>query len=353
MAFLQNEYGMTPTEVVLAALDTIDRSHPDVLTLATAAVVAVNDASTAAVEAADRYNNLAGKVKELGTSYQRLLKDYEQAHGEVEELNTRLRAERTLRQRAEAARDQALAQSTAADAAVDEAQVHGLRAELAAAWADRDLYAGLLDAAEAERDAAIRARALLCAQLADLRPDTDEAAEPQLADTEQAPGSFAEVFTQAAHPLLAFTLDLDVTAALDAHPNAPAWRRRTADALATAAAYATAKATVRSAGHPPGPELADLAAFARDGGPEVALSLGAIASGESRRVGADPRFAAARIFAVPEQINPTGRTPMFAHIRIGGVQPPAPRMHYYDDTARTGQFVIGYLGPHLPSTRTN
>lgn len=227
----------------------------------------------------------------------------------------------------------------------------GTRRSPSAAWAERDLYAGLLDTAEAERDAAIRARALLAARLADLQPGGEP--EPEPADTGAGPGTFAEVFAQAEHPLLVFTLDLDTAIALDQHPQGPAWRRRTADTLATRAAYATAKAAARAAGHPPGPELADLAAFARHGGPEVALSAAAVALGESRRVSTDPKFVQAHTFDVPTQVNPAGRAPMFAHVRIGGVQPPAPRLHFYDDSTGTGHLIIGYLGPHLPSSRTN
>lgn len=348
MAFLLNEHGKTPTEVVLDAMAALTTDTPDVRRFAAAALTAVTDASTDAVEAADSFNELTSKTKQL---LAQVFKQMEERTAETDDLQTRLQAERAQRRRAELARDQALADRTAEAAADDEAEVRRLRGELSAAWIDRDLHAGLLDAAEAERDAAIRARALLAARLADLDPDTEP--EPEPADDGAGPGTFAEVFVQAAHPLLVFTLDVDTAAALDQHPQAPAWRRRAADTLATMAAYATAKATTRAAGHQPGPELADLAAFARHGGPEVVLSAGAVALGESRRTSTDPKFVQARTFDVPAQVNPTGQAPMFAHVRIGGVQPPAPRLHYYDDTTGTGHLIVGYLGPHLPSSRTN
>jgi hypothetical protein len=59
-----------------------------------------------------------------------------------------------------------------------------------------------------------------------------------------------------------------------------------------------------------------------------------------------PKFASQRTFTVP------GLGPVFMqeHFRVGGVRPPAPRMHVYDDTAGpTGLVHVGYVGPHLPN----
>jgi hypothetical protein len=45
---------------------------------------------------------------------------------------------------------------------------------------------------------------------------------------------------------------------------------------------------------------------------------------------------------------------MEAHIRIGSGKPPAPRMHFHDDTSgSTGKIYVGHLGPHLPNYQTN
>jgi hypothetical protein len=344
MAFLQNEHGQTPTEVVLAALAKVDIHRPGMRRFAEAALTAVNDASNDAVEVADKFKELAEETREL-------LRQYEEAKAEIDDVETRLRAERSRRQRAETERDQARADHDATAAHIDAvAETQRLRAELAAAWADRDLYADLLDRAEQERDAAIRSRAPLAARLAELRSDT--APEPEPVEN-AVPGTFADVLEMVTHPLLVLTLDRAVAAGLDEHPQASAWRRRTVDALATAAAYVTAKAAARTVGRQLGPDLADLGAYARRGGPGVQLSAAAIALGESQHVTTDPRYCQARIFSVPVEIDPSGRALMLAHIRIGGVQPPAPRLHYLDDTDRTGRLVIGYLGPHLPSHRTN
>lgn len=51
---------------------------------------------------------------------------------------------------------------------------------------------------------------------------------------------------------------------------------------------------------------------------------------------------------------PDGRNVMMeAHIRLSQEATTAPRLHYYDDTADSGLIVVGYIGAHLPNTRTN
>lgn len=51
---------------------------------------------------------------------------------------------------------------------------------------------------------------------------------------------------------------------------------------------------------------------------------------------------------------PDGRVVMMeAHIRLSQEATTAPRLHYYDDTAQSGLVVVGYIGAHLPNTRTN
>lgn len=64
------------------------------------------------------------------------------------------------------------------------------------------------------------------------------------------------------------------------------------------------------------------------------------------RAGADHRGRRTRLF----EAEGLGEVFMGAHFRVGGVRPPAPRMHIYDDTAgKTGKIHIGYIGPHLPN----
>lgn len=45
---------------------------------------------------------------------------------------------------------------------------------------------------------------------------------------------------------------------------------------------------------------------------------------------------------------------MESHIKLRPVGYPAPRLYFHDDSAgTTGKVWIGYLGEHLPNTRTN
>lgn len=42
-----------------------------------------------------------------------------------------------------------------------------------------------------------------------------------------------------------------------------------------------------------------------------------------------------------------------AHFKIAQSGTLSPRMHYYDDTTRSGNVSTGYLGPHLLTDMTN
>jgi hypothetical protein len=43
---------------------------------------------------------------------------------------------------------------------------------------------------------------------------------------------------------------------------------------------------------------------------------------------------------------------MPAHFKVSTNDSFAPRMHYFDDTDRSGRIYIGYIGRHLTNTRT-
>lgn len=66
------------------------------------------------------------------------------------------------------------------------------------------------------------------------------------------------------------------------------------------------------------------------------------------------RWGAERIFAVPEEVDPTGHKEMQAHLRLESKGSASPRIYFQDDTKGvTGQVIVGYIGPHLTNTRTN
>lgn len=82
------------------------------------------------------------------------------------------------------------------------------------------------------------------------------------------------------------------------------------------------------------------------------ISRATVAMAESEAVTASLTHSAARTFPVPVEVNQTGEAYMAAHIRIGSVRAPAPRLYFLDHTGRngTGRIYVGYLGRHL---RTN
>jgi hypothetical protein len=67
----------------------------------------------------------------------------------------------------------------------------------------------------------------------------------------------------------------------------------------------------------------------------------------------NPKFANARRFPVPTGVDPSGSTFMWSHIKVATLRTVSPRMHFYDDTTKTGKIYVGYLGRHLPNLHTN
>ncbi|WP_159040594.1 MULTISPECIES: hypothetical protein [unclassified Streptomyces] len=77
-----------------------------------------------------------------------------------------------------------------------------------------------------------------------------------------------------------------------------------------------------------------------------------VAMRESDRVAQDEKMRKQRMLPVPEEVEEKGVVFMQAHLKIGLGNTVAPRLHFYDDTPRTGVVYVGYLGPHLRNTRT-
>ncbi|WP_024794487.1 hypothetical protein [Tomitella biformata] len=59
-----------------------------------------------------------------------------------------------------------------------------------------------------------------------------------------------------------------------------------------------------------------------------------------------------RYFPVPKSVNDSGDVFMAAHFKIAQFQRISPRLHYFDDTAKSGKIYVGYIGPHLETSRT-
>ncbi|WP_157099326.1 hypothetical protein [Microbispora sp. ATCC PTA-5024] len=84
------------------------------------------------------------------------------------------------------------------------------------------------------------------------------------------------------------------------------------------------------------------------------IPLGMLAMRESTSVSNNAKFSEPRTFPVPHEVNPSGKIFMEAHVKLRAVGYPAPRLYFHDDSGgATGKVWIGYLGDHLPNTRTN
>ncbi|MGK3208794.1 hypothetical protein [Amycolatopsis sp. MEPSY49] len=228
-----------------------------------------------------------------------------------------------------------------------------LRTQLAQLQGAVDDYARAFEETEAERDELRRVNGLLAGTLARFHDADDEVAAAER-PPEEFP-SFAELIGAASATLkhLAITAEPAPAAILDHHPKATAWRRKAWDALRTLDAYACARTTLLDAGQDPGPELSDVLAFARTGQPGSLISANIIALAESDTVTTNERLRQARTFRVDPRTNPAGRDYFGAHIALERFKAPAPRLHFLDDTDRTGTVYVGYLGAHLPTSKTN
>jgi hypothetical protein len=228
-----------------------------------------------------------------------------------------------------------------------------LRTQLAQLQGEVDDYARAFEETETERDELRRVNGLLAGTLARYHDADDEVAAAER-PPEEFP-SFAELIGAATATLkhLAITAEPAPAAILDHHPKAGAWRRKAWDALRTLDAYACARTTLLEAGQDPGPELSDVLAFARTGQPGSLISANIIALAESDTVTTNERLRQARTFRVDPRTNPCGRDYFGAHIALERFKSPAPRLHFLDDTDRTGTVYVGYLGAHLPTSKTN
>ncbi|MCD0442888.1 hypothetical protein LO763_04520 [Glycomyces sp. A-F 0318] len=125
------------------------------------------------------------------------------------------------------------------------------------------------------------------------------------------------------------------------------WTGKAWDALLALDAYAEARAEDRFTGG-----FYDWCARPLPGAPVITPAM--VSMKESDSVSGNPKYHRARVFRVPAQIDPSGRVFMPSHIKLQAVGSPAPRMHFLDDAGgATGKIWIGYLGDHLPNTRTN
>ncbi|GAB3233048.1 hypothetical protein GCM10027447_29250 [Glycomyces halotolerans] len=125
------------------------------------------------------------------------------------------------------------------------------------------------------------------------------------------------------------------------------WTGKAWDALRALDAYAAARAEGKFTGG-----FYDWCGRPLPGEPAITPTM--VSMKESDSVTGRPKFREARTFRVPTEVEPSGRVYMPSHIKLRRVGSPAPRMHFLDDAGgSTGKIWVGYLGDHLPNTRTN
>ncbi len=59
-----------------------------------------------------------------------------------------------------------------------------------------------------------------------------------------------------------------------------------------------------------------------------------------------------RVFPVPKSVDPSGSALMLAHFKTTQRDTFAPRLHFHDDTERSGKVYVGYIGRHLKNGHT-
>lgn len=146
--------------------------------------------------------------------------------------------------------------------------------------------------------------------------------------------------------MIEFTGDIDKTLDLESRAQYSIWAQRAWKALLALNSYAQTK----SAGGFRGDFKTWCEQPPNDG---VSIGVTRVARDESESVRNNVQMRRSRELPVPPEVDPTGKVFMGSHICIDGGNAVAPRLHFYDDTPRTGKIYVGYLGPHLPNTKTN
>lgn len=84
------------------------------------------------------------------------------------------------------------------------------------------------------------------------------------------------------------------------------------------------------------------------------IPAGWVAMKESESTDTNSKYRSARTFPVPAEVSDDEMAYMCAHVKLEAGGRPAPRIHFFDDTAgTTGMVYVGYFGEHLPNDGTN
>lgn len=146
-------------------------------------------------------------------------------------------------------------------------------------------------------------------------------------------------------PYVIFTGDRDVCLDLDDHTASSTWAQIAWQALLALRDYAEAKGKRAFEG--------DFKTWCGDSSTlGRVVPPGKVARDESKTVRTTPKYASARTFPVPRQVDPSGRSFMGAHIRLGQTATVSPRL-YFQEVPADAVIYVGYIGRHLPNTLTS
>ncbi|KOG34498.1 hypothetical protein AQJ84_06830 [Streptomyces resistomycificus] len=172
------------------------------------------------------------------------------------------------------------------------------------------------------------------------------AAYTPVSTPEDAPESFEELLDRMGDlPLLHFTGSRKIALELDAQAYGSSWVRMTWDALLALRDFAEAAAS----GHTDR-DFRQWCADAPTGARTI--SPRKIVRDESKSVKTNSAWRRERTFPVPDVVDPARKVFMGAHVRVGGGNTIAPRLHYHDGARTEHGIYIGYIGPHLTNTLT-
>ncbi|MET8418928.1 hypothetical protein ACWD7C_22120 [Streptomyces sp. NPDC005134] len=158
------------------------------------------------------------------------------------------------------------------------------------------------------------------------------------------PTSFEEILTRIKQmPRVHFTGRTKDTLELDDQAYGSSWVRMAWEALQALEGFADAASE--------GMTNCDFKQWCTDKPSGVhTISPRKVVRDESKTVKANAAWRRQRTFPVPEYVNPDGKVFMGAHLRIGGGNTIAPRLHYFDAACADHGIFIGYIGPHLTNT---
>ncbi|MFH9263306.1 hypothetical protein ACH4KN_03440 [Streptomyces sp. NPDC017546] len=164
------------------------------------------------------------------------------------------------------------------------------------------------------------------------------------------PESFAEILERIEEmPRVHFTGARKITLELDDQAYGSSWVRMAWDALLALRDYADVSVDAPA----DGAAFRDFKQWCEDApGGRHAISPRKVVRDESRTVKTNTVWRKERTFPVPENVDPACRLFVGAHVRIGGGNTVAPRLHYHDAARAEHGIFIGYIGPHLTNTLT-